>query len=158
MKELYVIRHGEAAFGAGSDFNRELTEYGQQQVEETAQALKKHLDKSDKKHTVSSVIWASPLVRAQQSAKIIANVINFPVETKTFITPNDIPGESLEKIYKETNASRLVLVTHMPFCADLAAILTDDRSFQAGFTTAECQFFKCTDFLPACGTFISRIL
>lgn len=153
-KQLLVMRHGEATFRANSDMERELTAHGCRQVSKTTQAIQQYInDNSVSKELVH--IWASPYVRAQQTASIVAKALALPITTVDYITPNDDPIKSLERLYKESQGIKfLILVTHMPFCAGLASSLTsDEQRLNASFSTAECQRFECSDFLTACGSF-----
>ncbi len=153
-KQLLVMRHGEATFRANSDMERELTAHGCRQVSKTTQAIQQFInDNSVSKESVH--IWASPYVRAQQTALIVAKALALPIATIDYITPNDDPNKSLERLYKETKGIEfLILVTHMPFCAGFASSLTAEEQRQnASFSTAECQRFECDEFLPACGSF-----
>lgn len=148
------MRHGEASFRAKSDFARELTPHGKRQVAKTASLVKRYVEsKNIPRDTV--FIWASPLIRAQQTAHILADTLHSQVTTKDFITPNDDPQLTLERLYKEAgDISFLILITHMPLCAAMASLLTTEGCrMQAGFDTAECQRFICSDYLPACAEF-----
>jgi phosphohistidine phosphatase len=157
-KQLLVMRHGEATFRASSDMARELTANGRRQVTKTTQAIQQFIsDNTVPKESVC--IWASPYVRAQQTAEIIAKALTVGIVTIDYITPNDNPEKALERIYKEAQGVEfLILVTHMPFCAAFASTLTsEEKRSSASFATAECQRFECTDFLTACGSFMNVI-
>lgn len=157
MKQLFIMRHGEATFRAKSDFDRELTPNGRRQVTRSAEALKSQFSENGIDLN-RAVLWVSPLVRAQQTAEIVAELTGITtLETVGFITPDDNPFNSLTQIHEQARHDVLVLITHMPFCASLAGILTDDPAGQAGFNTAECRKFTCSDYLPGCGSFSSVI-
>jgi 2,3-bisphosphoglycerate-dependent phosphoglycerate mutase len=88
MKILFV-RHGQSeddildAYGGWADFH--LTEEGKKQVETTANKIAK-LDINFEK------ILSSPLFRAQESAKIISEKLNIPVETFQYVKERNTYG------------------------------------------------------------------
>ena len=80
-KEIYLIRHGETAWnklgkGQGQEADISLNEEGGEQARKTGLYLKKFriLDKP------FDCIFASPLLRAKESAEIIQKIINFDKE------------------------------------------------------------------------------
>ncbi len=73
---IYLVRHGQSHGNHPVDtygLDKELTEKGQEQAKDAAKNLKK---------IKFDVIFASPLVRAQQTAKIIAEEHKLAVLTK----------------------------------------------------------------------------
>src|ERR1035438_7369156 len=69
--KLYFLRHGEAADAdvwRGSDFDRPLTDEGRERIALEADAIK-HLDLGLDR------IVTSPLIRAQQTATIVADAL-----------------------------------------------------------------------------------
>lgn len=66
--ELFIIRHGvaEDASKSGRDFDRALTSEGKERIEATARALEKLELEFD-------IALTSPLVRARETAQIIAD-------------------------------------------------------------------------------------
>lgn len=75
--KIYLIRHGETTGDIedryGGSYDDHLTELGRKQLQDTADKL---VGKG------IEVIFASPLIRARESAEIIAATINCPVEVK----------------------------------------------------------------------------
>lgn len=75
MKHLYFVRHGESVANAQRVFagqiDTPLTEKGREQAKAVGKAAKgQHFD----------LIVASPLIRAHETAEIIAREIGYPVE------------------------------------------------------------------------------
>jgi probable phosphoglycerate mutase len=82
MKHLYFVRHGESVANVQRTFagqiDTPLTEKGREQAKAAGEAAKgQHFD----------LIVASPLIRAHETAEIIAREIGYPVEN---IVVNDI--------------------------------------------------------------------
>ncbi len=75
--KIFLIRHGETTGDIedryGGSYDDHLTELGQSQLEKTAQSL---VGKG------IEVIFTSPLIRAQESAAIIAEATHAPVEIR----------------------------------------------------------------------------
>ena len=126
--KLLIMRHGEAGRHA-QDEQRELTDVGRQQVARVATQLAE----SDSR---PELIWCSPLVRARQTAAIVAEILNCPVEEKRFITPDDDPAHCLGALLANTT-SPLLLVSHMPLVGVLTSLLTDGHRRGAAFVTAQ---------------------
>jgi len=107
------MRHGEAQTSADTDAQRELTAQGIEDIEQMAADYASELQAVD-------VIWASPYVRTQQTAKIVANRLSKPVVTQSFLPPSGNPIDTLAAL--ETHRNRTVLiVSHQP----LVGILVD---------------------------------
>ena len=120
--KLLIMRHGEAGWHA-QDERRELTDAGRQQVARVAAQLAEGDFRPE-------LIWCSPLVRARQTAAIVAERLNCPIEEKLFITPDDDPARCLDALLVNT-ASPLLLVSHMPLVRGLHEILYGNASVRA---------------------------
>ncbi len=107
---LYLIRHGDAepVSESGKDYDRKLTHSGIEQMKLAAQGWQSLIDQFD-------VIVSSPLVRAVQTSKIIADVFNYK---KEIITDNNlISGGNTPDIIvlvNSLNAINVALVGHQP--------------------------------------------
>jgi len=110
--KVIVMRHGEAEQHNLRDFDRRLTANGVAIVEQMA---RKHLAKFISVQT----IWASPLVRAQQTARIVQNIlaeegVDIPLHT----TPLLVPEARVIEVYdflQNLHTDSVLLVTHQPF-------------------------------------------
>jgi len=121
--QLYVFRHGiayEHSEWAGNDDSRPLTDEGKKR---TAQVIKA-LVKTKKLHV--DAIWSSPLVRAQQTAQIAADLLSLPVK----IVHELESGTQLSRLEKSFSKLKLpehlMTVGHEPDCGEIIAGLCGD--------------------------------
>lgn len=130
--KLYVMRHGIAEDAASSfhDFDRALTMKGRKRTRDVARALQ-HAD--EKPH----VIIASPLVRALQTAEIVASVIDpqEPVAVRQEIAP----GGELMTLVQElvaANTHSVMIVGHEPDLSILVDQLLGGHAWEQPFQKA----------------------
>ena len=110
---VFIMRHGEAEAVADTDAQRQLTQEGRDDIAQMARSYQEDLQQAD-------VIWASPYVRAQQTAHIMSEHFSIPVITQDFLPPNGNPADVLD--YLEMHRQQTVLiVSHQP----LVGILVD---------------------------------
>ena len=120
--KLCLIRHAIAIErdtpGLISDAARELTAEGIEKMRRNSRALRKLGVKFDG-------VWTSPLIRARQTAEIIAE--NFdpkpPVEVVRALEPSGHFEELLARLEKQNNGECLALVGHEPSLGELASFL-----------------------------------
>jgi phosphohistidine phosphatase len=112
--KLFILRHGQAELQKTTDEVRELTDKGR---EDTKRIV------SGRVADMQSIteIWASPLVRAQQTAHIAANY--FPalkIKTSELIIPESNPAIAMDWLQSinQQNLS-ILLVSHQPFLGEL---------------------------------------
>jgi len=112
--KLWVLRHGEAVpHGSKVDPERELTEHGRKEVlSSAAHLIGKPL----------TAIYASPYLRAQQTAQIVREALGFEPEILTveWLTPEsdlDYVAKQLDKL------SNVLLVSHNPLVGNLLSYL-----------------------------------
>jgi len=113
--KLWVLRHGEAQGHAARDSLRELTEHGRGEVlRNAAHLLGQSVD----------AIYASPYVRAQQTAAIVhgALAVEQPVVTVPWLTPDGDPMEVIGHLDK-LGLDNLLLVSHQPLVGALIGLL-----------------------------------
>ena len=135
------MRHGPAEDHAasGRDFDRALTASGRERVRDVARALVVGGE-------APLVILTSPLVRALQTAEIVAGVVQLAqeaderggdaasVEIRRDLSPDgDCEAFALKTI--EGQGKRVMLVGHEPILGELAARLSG-RAFPAGLQKA----------------------
>lgn len=119
--KLYFIRHASASDIAASDAARELTAQGRQEARVAGRALAKLGVKPAR-------VFASPLLRARQTAEIIANELASPVETLDELL-NDTPTSRLLKSLNRVGVNdEVILVGHMPSLAGHVAHLIGANS------------------------------
>ncbi len=115
--KLWLLRHGEAEPNARTDAERYLTEHGRHEVRGTAAHLQ---------NQPLQVILVSPYHRAQQTAEIVREVLEFsgPVETVPWATPESDPGEAMLYLDRRDEQG-ILLVTHQPFVGVLGGWLVN---------------------------------
>ena len=111
--KLWVLRHGEAEGHARTDAERNLTEQGRGEVLSSAA------------HLIGqpiSAIFASPYVRAQQTAQLVRDALGFEPEIRTvpWLTPDGNPLQVLQKLDTDDN---VLLVSHQPLVGSLISFL-----------------------------------
>jgi phosphohistidine phosphatase len=132
--KLYVMRHGPAEDVAesGIDGDRALTAAGRQRVREVASAL---LDaKEEPLH-----VFTSPLVRAVQTAEIVAVVTNLTDRRGSVAVRRDLApggaGAQLARRLVSEGRRRAMLVGHEPDLSELVSVLLGGR-FERPFEKA----------------------
>jgi len=100
-RRIYLVRHGETLYGGaveGALPGTDLTERGYQQIEALAELMA---------HIRLDAIYASPLGRAQATARTIARRHDLPIETvETLreITPGNVLGAEMAQIFAAVRA------------------------------------------------------
>jgi phosphohistidine phosphatase len=146
--ELYILRHGIAvergAPGYKKDSERPLTKEGQDKMQGIAEAMLAMDLKFD-------LILSSEFLRAQQTAKIVADELNEEVTFTKFLEPG---GNALELIgeINDEKKQRVLLVGHEPDLSRLISVLTTGGSDarielkkggMAKLTTSKLSFGQC---------------
>ncbi|MBY6191926.1 phosphohistidine phosphatase SixA [Microbulbifer agarilyticus] len=110
---LFVMRHGRAEPFSKSDETRALTEDGREQV---AAVCKERASELAQVKT----IWASPFVRTRQTAKIVADTFDLPVEINEVLT-GDTPAQAVLDALAEVDEKDypVLLVSHQPLVGTL---------------------------------------
>jgi len=129
--KLYVMRHAQASFNAPSDRERQLTDSGIQQTKELLALHKGDL-------ASVNLLWASDLIRAQQTAGLVAEVLGFKVSEKSFLAPDGHISQVLTEIQHLHADDTLLIVSHQPLVGELVSYLVSGNIYQAHpFTTSE---------------------
>lgn len=74
IKNIFIVRHGNASNEGQRDFDRPLKDKGQRNIEKTAQFIHKHCQKE---HFKQLLCISSAAVRTQQTAEIIDSICSF---------------------------------------------------------------------------------
>ncbi len=112
--KLWVLRHGEAEpHGTRPDSERALTAHGREEVLRMAAELVGQ---------PVTAIYASPYVRAQQTAEIVKEALGFSPEicTVDWLTPDYRPQTVAEELAAVDGA---LLVSHNPLVGNLLGYL-----------------------------------
>lgn len=113
---FFLMRHGEASWDASTDFERQLTIAGQQQLSVLAQQQHRQLKGITK-------IVCSPFVRTRQSAAIIAQSIgDVKIVYSDQITPANTVMEAVTALEKHWT-EQLLVVTHQPLIGNLISYI-----------------------------------
>jgi phosphohistidine phosphatase len=120
--DLYLMRHGIAvvrgAPGIRSDRARHLTQKGIKRMEKAAKglaALKISFDH----------ILTSPLVRARQTAEVLAETLNMAARLKEIpeLAPDETVQSLLDSLTPYRRDEHLLLVGHEPLLSETASFL-----------------------------------
>ena len=147
-QSLWIMRHGQAANGR-PDEQRELTAQGREEVALMADWLARSLTPAQ---AIELRIAASPYVRAQQTANIVAERLGKRVETLELITPDD----SVEAVIDWLQADKAgqaawLLVSHMPLVGSLTARLVErDPRSQLPMPTAAIAVLEADVWAAGC--------
>lgn len=119
--QLLVIRHAIAeerephAAAGGHDDDRPLTPFGKRRMRSNAEGLRRAASHIE-------VLAASPLVRAQQTARIVADEYRIAdVETVEALRPDRHPRELLTWLGKQPSDATVAVVGHDPHVSMLVA-------------------------------------
>jgi phosphohistidine phosphatase len=127
--KLWVLRHGEAEPRANTDAERRLTAHGREQVlHSVAHLLGQPLQ----------AIYASPYVRAQQTAALVHNTLGFAesVRTVPWLTPESNVKDVIAQI-ERLGLEHVLLVSHQPLVGGLVGMLEQGHAQQpAAMSTA----------------------
>ena len=89
--QLYILRHADADTEAATDSARKLSEKGEEQARKVALFCRAH-------GIQPSVIFASPLIRAQQTAKPVAKELNVALNTARWLACGAMPDSILAEL------------------------------------------------------------
>jgi phosphohistidine phosphatase len=123
---VYILRHGIAAQRGIKPYandDRPLTKEGVEKMSKGAKGIMRVIDEID-------VILTSPLVRAAETAKIVARALN--VESKLQVCHELAPGSSLQHllryIAKFKKLRSMMIVGHGPDLAFFASALMGKKT------------------------------
>src|SRR5436190_10015141 len=123
--EIYVIRHGlaeERGDAWPDDSKRPLSEDGVSAMRKSARGL-------ERLGVTIDVVLTSTLVRAKQTAELVAGALNPrpPVSTVDSLAPGGTYQEIVADLEKQTRRKRIALVGHEPGIGEFAARLIGSR-------------------------------
>ena len=120
---LYIFRHGIAgpAPPGQGDAARTLTSEGIDQLKRQARTLERAGFRMDR-------LLTSPLVRARQTADLLAPAFGVSPETDTLLQPGCTFDDATELLARYPQAVRVMLVGHQPDLGRLARVLTGSNA------------------------------
>ncbi len=123
--KLYFVRHGQAedraAWAPAQDHLRPLTEAGKQRMRDSARTMRKLGLKP-------AVVLTSPLVRAVQTAEIVAKELGCNVVQEEALGPGFGVGALAELLESYGEGDSLLLVGHEPdFSATIEGLVGGGR-------------------------------
>jgi phosphohistidine phosphatase len=119
VQKIYLVRHGIAGDPdewKGPDDSRPLNAKGRRKFRETARAFAKLGDRVD-------LLCTSPLVRAVQTAELLADALEIDEVSVLEELRPDVPVQRLLERAAELPAKRIALVGHDPQLSGAAAAL-----------------------------------
>lgn len=114
--KLYLLRHANADTEAEFDDNRAISPKGEKQSKRVAEFCRNH-------HIMPAQILASPLLRAQQTAKPVARKLGVSVETVPWLVHETAPDQIISHLAERGEVESVMLVGHEPDFGFLAASL-----------------------------------
>jgi len=142
--DIYLIRHADALAlgerGITDDAERPLSDKGEAQSKTVAKALHRCGVKLDH-------LFASPLVRAQQTADLMIKAWShsgLSVETCEELEPGSKPRK-LSRFLLKQEGEHMGLVGHMPHLAEVAAWLIGSKKAQIDIAKAGVACLSCGD-------------
>jgi phosphohistidine phosphatase len=146
--QLYIMRHGVAvgreAGGYPDDSKRPLTPQGRTKVKRIGKGLKR---------VGMSLDWivSSPLVRASETAKIVADSLgsDVPVQFSDTLSPGGAAEALLSFLARYPSRRRTLVVGHEPDLGTLAArLLGCGRQANLAFKKGGCCLIAFAEFPP----------
>lgn len=123
MRVVHLCRHAKAAPGE-PDESRELTRKGIDQARSLGERLAASPDRP-------ATVLSSPLVRARQTAEIVAEATGAELRLEPLLAPG-ATAEALRRAVAST-AGPIATVGHQPDCSEIALALTGrDPGFPPG--------------------------
>ncbi|MGO2241403.1 MAG: phosphohistidine phosphatase SixA [Halomonas sp.] len=152
MQRMLIMRHGEAAPGF-PDHARQLTPRGVQEAEAMTNWLAQRVAKGE---LPMPRLYASPYVRAQQTAQVLCDALGIGLETLDFITPDDAPATVGNWLLEQAEGAPIMLVSHMPLVGNLAGwLVKGSRAQGVGFPTAAIAELKAEVWAAGCAQLLS---
>jgi phosphohistidine phosphatase len=123
--QLFIIRHAVAEERGDAwpdDAKRPLSEDGASRMRKAARGL-------DRLGVTLEVVVTSPLVRAKQTAEIVAAAMNPrpPIVSIESLTPDGTFQDIIADLEKQAKRSRIAIVGHEPGIGEFAARLIGSR-------------------------------
>ena len=143
--DLLILRHGQAGKSSNSfaDYKRSLTSQGRQEVEDLSQGLKSLTIKFD-------VIFTSPLVRARQTAEIVAKSLRFSgkIQYVDSLKPEGSQLEFYSLLSKLKQDSKILVVGHEPYLSNMISEAISESGCKINLKKAGLAKIKVVSTVP----------
>ena len=121
MKRLFLLRHGEAGFSDGSDFQRQLTKKGIENLVRMGERLNPDLKSID-------LMYCSTATRTTQTAEIIGKYIAIKESIFTKDIYNDDMGNIIAMLEKTfASVETCLLIGHNPTISLLLSHISSEN-------------------------------
>lgn len=114
--QLLLLRHADALSSAPSDDLRPLSDKGRQQAQRVARFCKHNDLRPD-------VILSSPFLRAEETARIVAEELGGELVLSSFLASGMLPSAAMEELRAVARFDCVMLVGHEPDLGELAGAL-----------------------------------
>jgi phosphohistidine phosphatase len=146
--QVFVLRHGQAETQQITDEARNLTARGQSDIAASARASLTELRNVQE-------IWASPLVRAQQTAQIVYQIlvdhgINPLMKTTDQIAPESNPAV-LFNMLQASHSNSILVVSHQPFVGNFIGGFCGGPPGAYPMDTGSMALIECNVAARSCG-------
>jgi phosphohistidine phosphatase len=145
--QLYLLRHAEAEDDPSDDAQRPLTPKGEKQARIIGRFCRSH-------SLIPEAILSSPLLRAEQTARILAGELDLPdlVRLEEFLKPGLTPEKTFPVLEKYPEKASIFLVGHEPDFSELAGSLIGTQAENIHFRKASLMSLRVARMESAGGT------
>jgi len=145
---VFVLRHGQAEMQQTTDEARNLTAKGRSDVAAAVRVSLPDLRGIQE-------IWASPLIRAQQTAQIVCDIlaaqgIHPIVKTIDNIAPESQP-EAVFDMLQASHSHSILLASHQPFVGNFIGSFCGGPSGAYPMDTSSMALIECDMAAKSCG-------
>jgi phosphohistidine phosphatase len=140
---LFILRHGQAEDYAASDSQRTLTDVGRQQTQEL-------VDRQQAELKSVTHIYASPYIRAQQTASIVAAVLDLPIITVPHLLP-EAGVQAAVEFLSEFEQQTPLCVSHQPLVGSFVNWLCGLEYGQYMMGTSALAYMSTDVLAQGCG-------
>ena len=139
--KLYLLRHADAATEAATDDERTLSTKGVKQSKCVAGFCRQQ-------GVAPVLILTSPLPRARQTAKPVADKLGIDIETAPWLACGSEPAQILRQLAGRKEVPSLMLVGHEPDFSLLVAALIGAENEAVRVRKATLLLLEVTEFRP----------
>ena len=145
--QLYLLRHAEAEDAPTHDEQRALTNKGQKQARNVGKFCRSH-------SIIPEIIISSPLLRAEQTARILAQEVDIQdrLKLEDFLRPGMTAENAFSCLEKYSGKASVLLVGHEPDFSKLAGFLIGTNSGNIHFRKATLMSVNLAKMQPGAGT------